>query len=211
MCCMWAASDRCLEPAVLVPFLLFQLHYFQRSFVFPLLMKGASRMPLAIMAMGIVFNVLNGYMQGAWIFYLAPADMYGTGWLSTPCFIGRSALFFFGMALNWHSDYVVRHLRKPGDTRHYLLQKGVYRLRSQPTTSMPAPCQCHLASLPRRIRERGGREEAHFPFPLLETASGCGVSPNVRWDIDRFPAECLSSFLSLDFRTDLERETLWIP
>lgn len=96
MCCMWAASDRCLEPAVLVPFLLFQLHYFQRSFFFPLLMKGASRMPLAIMAMGIMFNVLNGYMQGAWIFYLAPADMYGTGWLSTPCFIGRSALFFSG-------------------------------------------------------------------------------------------------------------------
>ncbi len=31
------------------------------------------------------------------------------------------------MLLNWHSDYIIRHLRKPGDTRHYLPQKGMYR------------------------------------------------------------------------------------
>ena len=53
-------------------FLLFQLHYFQRSFVFPFLLKGKSRMPVAIMAMGIVFNVLNGMMQAGGLFYFAP-------------------------------------------------------------------------------------------------------------------------------------------
>ena len=31
------------------------------------------------------------------------------------------------MLLNWQSDYIIRHLRKPGDTRHYLPQKGMYR------------------------------------------------------------------------------------
>lgn len=44
---------------------LFLLHYFQRSFVFPLLMKGKSRMPLAIMAMGILFNVINATLLAA--------------------------------------------------------------------------------------------------------------------------------------------------
>lgn len=39
---------------------------------------------------------------------------------------GQSA-FFAGMFMNWHSDYIIRHLRKPGDTRHYLPQKGMYR------------------------------------------------------------------------------------
>ena len=36
-------------------------------------------------------------------------------------------LFLVGLIINWHSDYVIRHLRQPGDTRHYLPQKGMYR------------------------------------------------------------------------------------
>ena len=38
-------------------------------------------MPAGIMLMGITFNLLNGYMQGEWIFYLAPQDMYTKSWL----------------------------------------------------------------------------------------------------------------------------------
>lgn len=37
------------------------------------------------------------------------------------------SLFVIGMGINLHSDHVIRHLRKPGDTRHYLPQKGMYR------------------------------------------------------------------------------------
>ena len=37
------------------------LHYFQRSFIFPLMMRGKSTMPIAIMLMGLVFNTLNAY------------------------------------------------------------------------------------------------------------------------------------------------------
>ena len=36
-------------------------------------------------------------------------------------------LFFTGMGINWYSDYVIRHLRKPGDTQHYLPSQGMYR------------------------------------------------------------------------------------
>ncbi len=35
-------------------------------------------------------------------------------------------VFFAGMAINLHSDHVIRHLRKPGDTRHYLPKGGMY-------------------------------------------------------------------------------------
>ena len=62
MCFMWMHSDRRFEPAILAFFLFFQIHYFQRAFIFPLLLKGKSKMPLAIMSMGILFNLLNGYM-----------------------------------------------------------------------------------------------------------------------------------------------------
>ena len=84
-------------------------------------------MPVSIMLMGVVFNVLNGFMQGEWLFYLAPADRYTTEWLTTPPFIIGTLIFFTGMVINWHSDNVIRHLRQPGDTRHYLPQKGLYR------------------------------------------------------------------------------------
>lgn len=127
MALLWWSSERRFEAAPLVIFLFFELHYFQRSFVFPFLMKGKSRMPISIMLMGVIFNVLNGFMQGEWLFYLAPADRYTTEWLTTPQFIVGTLIFFTGLAINWHSDNVIRHLRQPGDTRHYLPQKGMYR------------------------------------------------------------------------------------
>lgn len=90
-------------------------------------MKGKSKMPVLILLMGVIFNILNGLMQGEWIFYLAPSDYYTPGWLLTPCFWIGTLLFFAGMGINWHSDSVIRHLRAPGDTRHYLPQRGMYR------------------------------------------------------------------------------------
>ena len=116
MCWMWVHSERRFDPVILMFFIFFQIHYFQRAFVFPLLLTGKSKMPLAIMAMGILFNLLNGYMQGQWIFHLAPEGMYGIDWFMSPWFILGTLLFFTGMLVNWHSDYIIRHLRKPGDT-----------------------------------------------------------------------------------------------
>ena len=129
MLVLWACSGVGFALPQFLFFLLFQLHYFQRSFVFPFLLKGKSRMPVAIMAMGIVFNVLNGLMQGGGLFFfshLAPADMGGSYFLK-PHAVAGLLLFFVGMAVNLHSDHVIRHLRKPGDTRHYLPGKGLYR------------------------------------------------------------------------------------
>ena len=89
-------------------------------------MKGKSKMPIGIMLMGITFNILNGYMQGEWLFYLAPEDMYTQSWLYSPQFLIGTLLFFIGMVINLHSDHIVRHLRKPGDTNHYLPKGGVF-------------------------------------------------------------------------------------
>lgn len=126
MLLLWSTSDRQFDTAPLLFFLLFELHYLQRAFIFPLLIKGNSKMPAGIMLMGITFNLLNGYMQGEWLFHLAPAGMYTYEWLSTPQFIIGTLLFFTGMGINIQSDYIVRHLRKPGDTNHYLPKGGMF-------------------------------------------------------------------------------------
>lgn len=107
---------------------LFLVHYFQRSFVFPSLMKGHSRMPLSIMMIGIIFNVINGIMQGGGLFWFPiPAYTQGASYLLRWNAIVGIIVFLFGMIVNCHSDYVIRHLRQPGDTRHYLPQAGFYR------------------------------------------------------------------------------------
>ena len=124
---LWITSSSRYDSTPLVFFLLFELHYFQRTFIFPFLMKGNSSMPLSIVAMGVLFNIINGFLIGESLFHLAPVGKYSDTWLTSPTFIVGTIIYFIGMGINLHSDNVIRHLRKPGDTRHYLPQKGMYR------------------------------------------------------------------------------------
>ena len=127
MALIWIFSPRAGEAAPCVMGALFELHYFQRTFIFPFLIRGKSKMPLAIIAMGMTFNVINAYMIGGWIFHLAPADLYTPGGLLSPLFILGTVIFFVGMGINLHSDHVIRSLRSPGDTKHYIPNRGMYR------------------------------------------------------------------------------------
>ena len=120
-------SERSTNLVCLIFLILFEIHYFQRSFIFPFLIRGKSVMPLSVILMGMVFNVLNALMQGGWIFYVSPEKMYEMQWLTTPQFIIGTIIFFLGMIINIHSDYIIRHLRKPDDTRHYLPKKGMFK------------------------------------------------------------------------------------
>lgn len=127
MLVLWLYSDRRADIARLAFLLLFEIHYFHRSFIFPARLRGHSRMPLAIILMGAVFNTLNALMQGGWIFFVSPAEMYPVNWLWSPQFIAGTLIFIVGMAVNIRSDAIIRGLRKPGDTSHYLPQKGMFR------------------------------------------------------------------------------------
>lgn len=126
---LWGRSGVGFSMPQYLFFLLFQLHYLQRTFIFPFLLKGKSRMPIAIMVMGIVFNLLNGVMQAGGLFYFAPDRLYDGGWtyLLQPHAVAGIILFFAGMTINLHSDHIIRHLRRSGDTKHYLPGKGLYR------------------------------------------------------------------------------------
>ncbi len=106
---------------------LYLLHYFQRSFIFPLLMRGRSKMPLGIVAMGMIFNTVNAVLIGLWLFHYAPAGYYD---LAAPHLWIGIAVFFAGMAINMQADHIVRHLRKPGDTKHYIPRGGMFRFVS---------------------------------------------------------------------------------
>ena len=132
-------------------------------------------MPVAIMAMGIVFNLLNGMMQAGGLFYFAPEGLYADGWayLLKPHALLGVILFFAGMFVNLHSDYVIRHLRRPGDTKHYLPGKGLYRYVTSANyfgelvewTGLP-----YSQLLPPPGCSSGGRLPTLFPVPMPFTA-----------------------------------------
>lgn len=124
---LWISSPIRSETPALVFMLLFEIHYIQRTFIFPMLMRGKSRMPVAIISMGFVFNIINGFLLGYGLFHLESSAGGKAGWLLSPAFLIGIVIFIIGMAINLHSDNVIRHLRPKGDTRHYLPQKGMYK------------------------------------------------------------------------------------
>lgn len=127
MLLLWIFSPRAADPAPAVMASLFLIHYLQRAFIFPLLIRGNSRMPISIIVMGVTFNVINSYMIGGWIFYVAPPGTYPTSWLESPLFILGTLIFIAGMIINLQSDHIIRHLRRPGDSRHYIPYGGMYK------------------------------------------------------------------------------------
>lgn len=125
MTVLWLSSAKSWDVVPMIFFGIFQIHYLQRSFIFPMLIRGNSKMALGIILMGVLFNTCNALMQGGWIFYFSPA--YPVSWLWSPQFIVGVVLFFTGFVINLHSDYIIRHLRKPGDTKHYIPRGGLFR------------------------------------------------------------------------------------
>ncbi len=125
---LWGISPVRGRIPYLLFFLIFEMHYFQRSFIFPFLMRGNSKMPIVIMGLSVLWNLINGYVQGYWLFHIAPVySPYSAEWVTDPRFIAGTAIFIIGFIINLHSDHVIRHLRQPGDTNHYLPKQGMYK------------------------------------------------------------------------------------
>ncbi len=127
MLVLWLVSDRVADIPRVIFLLFFQIHYFQRSFVFPFRLRGKSSMAISVVAMGVVFNLLNAVMQGGWIFYVSPQDYYTLSWLWSPQFIIGTLIFFTGMVINQHSDNIIRNLRKNGNSSYHLPKEGMFK------------------------------------------------------------------------------------
>jgi len=117
--------------AVYVFYGLFMLHYLNRIFIFPFRIKeNGKRMPLAIVAFGIFFNLANGFFNGYWFGELSSG--YDNSWLTDPRFIIGIILFFAGMILNITSDNKLLSLRKGGKKGYFIPQGGLFKYVSSP-------------------------------------------------------------------------------
>lgn len=100
---------------------LWVLHYFNRSFVFPLRTRtSGKKMPLIIALSAILFNGMNAGLNGYYLKHWG--DALGPGFDSTLFWLGLP-LFLFGAFVNLKSDQLLINLRKPGETG-YKIPKG---------------------------------------------------------------------------------------
>ena len=109
------------------------LHYVNRTLVFPFRLRtNGKKMPIAIVFMAIGFNFVNGFINGYYLGTLASEVQYPATYFTDPRFIGGIVLFFLGMFINWQSDHILIHLRKPGETGYIIPVKGFFRYVSCP-------------------------------------------------------------------------------
>lgn len=118
--------------AVTLAFLfLWEAHYLHRAFIYPFSLRGAARrMPVVVMSFGFLFNVMNGYLNGRYIFSFSGG--YGSSWLSDPRFIAGTALFIIGFVINRQADMVLRELRNSGESGYKISNSRFYRWVSCP-------------------------------------------------------------------------------
>ena len=115
----------------LVFLLMWEVHYIHRSFIYPFGLRGAGkRMPVVIAGMGFLFNGLNGYLNGRWLFTFSGG--YSNSWLLDPRFVVGLLLFFVGFIINRQADRTLRHLRENGGSGYSVPQGGMYRWISCP-------------------------------------------------------------------------------
>ena len=78
--------------------LLFCLHYFNRSFIWPLRAQtNSKKMPLNVVFSAFAFNTVNVFFQGSWLFFLID---YSSNWLLSVWFLIGLIVFFSGMFIN---------------------------------------------------------------------------------------------------------------
>jgi len=116
---------------VLVFFGLWEVHYIHRAFIYPLgLRSSAKQMPLFIIGFAFLFNMVNGYLNGRYIFSFSSG--YTNEWLGDPRFVAGLVLFITGFIINRRADQTLRNLRKLGESGYKIPHSELYRWVSCP-------------------------------------------------------------------------------
>jgi len=110
---------------------LWEAHYIHRAFIYPLSLRSRSRgMPLVIVSFGFLFNMVNGYLNGRYLFTFSGG--YSNQWLGDPRFLFGVALFITGFIINRQADRILRELSREAGAGYRVPRGGLYRWVSCP-------------------------------------------------------------------------------
>jgi len=106
-------------------------HYVNRAWAWPNRAKLDKKfMPLSVVIFAIVFNAINCWLNGIWLFDIS--DGYENSWLTEPKFILGISIFLLGMIINIKSDDVLFSLREDGSTGYKIPRGGLFEKVSSP-------------------------------------------------------------------------------
>jgi len=110
---------------------LWEAHYIHRAFIYPFGLRSRSRgMPLIIVDFGLLFNTVNGYLNGRYIFTFSSG--YTNEWLGDPRFVAGVVLFITGFLINRRADQILHNLRQPSESGYKIPYGKLYRWISCP-------------------------------------------------------------------------------
>ena len=136
----FVTGDRPFELVPLVFLAMWLIHYGNRGFAFPYLMRvprGAKgSFSLTVVSMGWIVTSLHGYLNAAFI--TTHGTHFGREWLTDPRFLIGLAIYYSGYAMNLHSDHIVRNLRTreevvSGEKVYRIPYGGLFRYVSSPS------------------------------------------------------------------------------
>jgi 3-oxo-5-alpha-steroid 4-dehydrogenase 1 len=111
---------------VSVFFVMWQAHYVHRAFVYPFTLRSPSRrMPVVVVAMAVVFNTVNAYINGRFLFTLGLN--YPVSWFADPRFVAGVGVFAAGYIVNRRSDWLLRQSRGAGERPYCRIEEGLFR------------------------------------------------------------------------------------
>jgi hypothetical protein len=100
---------------------LWMSHYIHRTFIYPFTQSGSNKSyPVILVCMAIIFNCLNGFINGYGVFHILSYDL---SWLRTWQFPVGGLIFLSGFILNKSADERLRLLRN-GNREEYVLPEG---------------------------------------------------------------------------------------
>ena len=115
--------------ASLLFLLLWNVHYFNRSIIYPFRMRSGSKpLPLSVVLLAVLFNSVNGFLNGHYLKVFALN--YSNAWFADPRFVAGLGLFLLGFGVNYHSDGVLRSLRRSGESGYKIPARGLFKLVS---------------------------------------------------------------------------------
>jgi 3-oxo-5-alpha-steroid 4-dehydrogenase 1 len=118
---VFLTGPRRADVVALILLAMWQSHYLYRAFVYPLLLRGGTRMPVVVVLLAVAFNTLNASVNAYWIGTLG---RYPVSWLLGPRFLAGAALFAGGLTLHVWADRKLRRLRAAGTGGRYQVPFG---------------------------------------------------------------------------------------
>jgi 3-oxo-5-alpha-steroid 4-dehydrogenase 1 len=120
-----------LNVFILLPAILWIVHYIHRVMIFPLQIRTArKKMPALIVLLAFIFNIINGFLNGYW--FVQFATNYRSGVLTDLRLIAGVIIFFSGFAINKYHDSILIKLRPTSGNGYKIPYGGLFKYVSCP-------------------------------------------------------------------------------